>query len=1130
MNRTQGPITGSGEEPAHGAPPAPNPDAHAARQRLLELRLQRQHAADTGLPVARAPADGAAMLTHAQEGLWFLDRMTGPSGVYNVEFALRLRGALDVAALERSVRALAGRHASLRTAFLDRHGVPVQVVRYAVDIDVPLVEADGPEAQSRLLREGAARPFDLSRAPLLRAQLLRCSDSEHVLQLVVHHIVSDGWSSELMVRELGALYAAQRSGGAPALTPLPFQFADYARWQRERLAGAHLEQLLSHWRERLSGLDVLQLPTDRPRPAQPDHTGAVDTLVVSAESLDRLRALARRHDATLFMVLAAAFDVLLMRYSGQTDVAVGSPVAGRDRAEFEALVGYFVNTVVLRTDVSGNPSFERLLARVRQTALDAYAHQELPFDRLVSDLAPRRDPGRNPLFEVMINHFAASGEPVPWPGLGVSEVDTPAESAKFVVTLYLDERADHLRLRLVARRELFCRDWGTVCLAQYVDLLRQIADAPQRQIHDYSLLTAQTRHLLADPAVEMAAPSQVPVARQVLDRARAEPSRIALSQGGRSWTYAELTRRASSLAHTLQARGVARGDVVAIEGPRSLAVVGSMLAVSMCAAVFLTIDPALPRERRRQLVREAGAVLTLAIAQPHDSTAPSAAGTADMPDVLWLDAQLDGVDLGAVSEPVALQPVADDDPAYVFFTSGSTGRPKAVLGCHKGLSQFLHWQRRAFDIGANDRVSQLTALSFDSLLRDVFLPLTSGGTICVPREQDMLEPLRWLRDERVTVVHTTPSLLQSWLAGTDAVTSLPDLRWLFLSGELLTDGLVKQWRQRCGTDARIVNLYGPTETTMIRCSYVVPDEVEPGVQPIGTPIDATQALVMSAEGRLCGVNEPGEIVLRTPFRCLGYLNLADETRARFRRNPFRDDAADLLYYTGDRGRLRADGLLAISGRLDDQVKIRGVRVEPGEVTAVLASHEAVHSCIVVARSSIAGDRELVGYVVTAAGCMLDSQQARDYLRGRLPSALVPGAYVFLDALPLLPNGKVDRAALPPPQRQEAEAGHVAARTALEQALVDIWCELLGVARVGVHDDFFDLGGDSLKGMQMLARVRARHGIEIAISKLFSDPTIAALASGVEDLEDLQSEIDQMSDAEVARLLAQAEAASRSNPR
>ena len=580
-------------------------------------------------------------------------------------------------------------------------------------------------------------------------------------------------------------------------------------------------------------------------------------------------------------------------------------------------------------------------------------------------------------------------------------------------------------------------------------------------------------------------PSQPSVVGQVLEWANAAPDRIAVRAAGEQWTYADLAGRATSLATALQGMGVGRGDVVAIVGPPGFGFVGAMLGVLMSGGAFLTIDPVLPTRRKQVMLAEARAKVVCVIGQSND--VEHYLETDDTLTVLRTDQDLTShVGPEERSEQAWSPPaIHGDDPAYVFFTSGSTGQPKAILGCHKGLSHFLQWQRGAFAIGADDRVSQLIGLTFDPLLRDVFLPLTSGATLCVPAESDLLDTIGWMQREGVTVVHTTPTVMQSWLLDGERRLDLPSLRWLFVSGEPLTDVLIDRWRRIVSGPAQLVNFYGPTETTMIRCFYTIPAELTPGVQPIGAPLPDSQALVLNAAGMLCAIGEVGEIALRTPFRSLGYLNLPDETTRSFRPNPFRDDANDLVYFTGDLGCYRPDGLLEIAGRVDDQVKIRGVRIDPGEVTATLARHEAVRQCVVVRRDNGHGQPQLVGYVVAEPGKDVEARDLRVYLAKQLPQAFVPGAFVFLDALPVLPNGKVDRRALPAPQdgRDTAADTVMAPRDALEEAIAEVWREVLRIEQVGVHDNFFELGGHSLLATQVLCAPARLLQVELPLQAL-----------------------------------------------
>ena len=1056
-------------------------------------------------PIVALPRTGDLPLSFAQQRLWFLDRLLPDKAAYTIPAAWRLRGPLDALALQRSLDALVTRHETLRTRFAESEGGPVQLIDPPQSVALPLADlsamAQGErEAHARQIADAHARqPFDLEAGPLLRAQLLRLAAEEHLLLLNVHHIVFDGWSLDVFDRELSAMYNAFVRGRKLELPALPIQYADYARWQREWLQGEVLERQLAYWRTKLAGLTMLELPTDRPWPPVQSFRGAHQSLTLSPELSAALKALGRREGATLFMTLLTAFQVLLYRYSGQEDIAVGTPIAGRGRTELEGLIGFFVNTLVLRSDLSGNPSFRDLLRRARESALAAYSHQDLPFEKLVEELAPKRDPSRNPLFDVMINYVDRSQPALDLPGLAVQQIGPPSTSAKFAMTLYVGAHEQEVDLRLVYQSELFSPARIASMLEQYVHLLGQIARAPEKSVRDYSLVTASARACLPDPTIPLQAAPQESVVAQVLTWARSAPDSTAVTAAGRQWTYAELTARATSLATTLQAMGIGRGDVVAIIGPRSFGLIGTMLAVLMSGGAFLTIDPALPAQRKRVMLGEARARAVCLIGQQADSGRYLEPG--DTLAVLRTDLGL-ASHLGPARHPDhAWSPptIHGDDPAYVFFTSGSTGRPKAILGCHKGLSHFLHWQRGTFAIGAQDRVSQLIALTFDPLLRDVFLPLTSGATLCVPAESDLLDTIGWMKRAGVTVAHTTPTVMQSWLRDGERQLDLPSLRWLFICGEPLTDVLIGKWRRTISGPAQLVNLYGPSETTMVRCFYIIPPAVTQGVQPIGLPLADSQALVLNAAGLLCGIGEIGEIVLRTPYCTLGYLNLPEENERRFRSNPFGNDPTDLVYFTGDLGRYRPDGLLEIAGRVDDQVKIRGIRIDPGEVTAMLARHEAVRNCVVVGRKDTEGQHQLVGYVVADTGKQLDARDLRAYLTERLPQAFAPGTFVFLDALPVLPNGKVDHKRLPAPQRgsatSEDEIG--APRNALEEQVAAMWADVLGLERVGVHHDFFELGGHSLLAMQLVSRIRSVFGVQIPLQALFVGPTIAAVTRRIE---------------------------------
>jgi amino acid adenylation domain-containing protein len=672
-------------------------------------------------------------------------------------------------------------------------------------------------------------------------------------------------------------------------------------------------------------------------------------------------------------------------------------------------------------------------------------------------------------------------------------------SAKFDLTLRMQEENGGLSCVCKYNEDLFTGVTITHLLEQYRRLLEQIIAAPGERIGNYSLVTPRARPLIPDPAASLSAPDYPAVTESVARMVREGPARPAIEQGGRIWSYAELGRACDALARTLRDLGVERGSVVAVTGRSSFGLVTGMLAVLAARGVMLPVAADLPERRKLLMLREAGATHLLLVGQgtPGDDWVREAAPVRVVRVDEGTGAALDA-ETAASGEAASLPPPGPDDPAYIFFTSGTTGTPKGVLGVHRAVGHFLEWQRATFGIAPGDRCGQLTNISFDVVLRDVFLPLSSGATLCLPPAELTPDQVPgWLASERIGVVHVVPSLASMWLDHAPADLRLPALRRVFLAGEALTDMLVRRWRAIVSQTCEIINLYGPTETTMVKCFYRVPAEVLPGVQPVGSSLPWSQALVLSEGNRLCGVNEPGEIVLRTPFMTRGYLNAASEQEAHFVPNPFGGEPGERLYRTGDLGRLRPDGALLVLGRLDHQVKIRGVRIEPEEVTAVLGGHPRVRACAVIGRELGSQPVALVAYVV-ADGEVPTAAALRAHLAERVPAAMVPSAFVFLESLPLTANGKLDRRALPAPDASDGqdEEEPIAPRTPVEEAVAGIWSEVLGVPQIGVHDDFFSLGGHSLLATRVVARLRSVFGIELPLRTLFEAPTVAGLTAVV----------------------------------
>lgn len=1065
-------------------------------------------AQDTAPPLQPIPRSGDLQLSFAQQRLWFIDQLTPGNPVYNIPIVRYLTGPVDVKILEQCLNEIVRRHETLRTTIPVVNGQPVQHITPYAPFSLPVIdlreltELDRDEKISQLIAEEAQRPFALTEGPLLRTILIHFAEDSYAFILNMHHIISDGWSIGVFFQELTVLYRAFSDGQPSPLPELPIQYADFASWQRQWLQGEVLDTQLSYWKKQLSDApSIIELPTDQPRSTVQTSYGAKQSFVLSSSLVEALKALSRQANVTLFMTLLAAFKTLLHRYSGQEDIVVGSPIANRNRTEIEGLIGFFVNTLVLRTSISDNLSFRDLLGRIREVTLDAYAHQDLPFEKLVETLRPERNLSHTPLFQVMFILQNAPKEATEDSRLIMNSVSIDNETAKFDLTLTLEEANQKLYGKLVYNADVFSWERMAEMAGQFEYLLEQIVELPDKPIHAYSLQTPQSRQILPDPGIPLPEPEQIPLPQMIKKRAQQTPDQLAVIQDKTHYTYAQLDERASILAQHLISTGLQQGDVVAVCGPRSFELISAMIAVFMSGGVLLSIDHTLPDQRKRIMLREADAKALIHTGNNQQDM--SWAGKILPKNILSADKTPENplisehtINLSSISFPN----ISGDDPAYIFFTSGTTGVPKGVLGNHKGLSHFLSWQRDTFGIQPQDRAAQLTALSFDVVLRDVFLPLVSGATLCLPQDNihlDAQEILQWLQQSQISVIHTVPTLAQNWLTHVPAGISLPDLRWVFFAGEPLSDTLVHQWRENF-PHGHIVNLYGPTETTMAKCFYQVPADPLPGIQPVGNPMPQTQALVLNKKGQICGIGEVGEIVIRTPFRTLGYVNAPEENLKKFIKNPFRNDARDQIYFTGDQGRYRPDGLLEILGRIDGQVKIRGIRIETAEVASFLTHHPDVASCTVIARKDNGNGAYLAAYVVPKDQKQLTISELRTHLQQNLLPAMVPGAFVFLQELPRTSNGKIDRRLLPEPDQTQLvlESASIAPRNTIEKQLVDIWEDILGIEPIGVTDNFFDLGGHSLLAVHVFSQINRVFNVNLPLATLFRQSTIEHLAEEI----------------------------------
>ncbi len=966
----------------------------------------------------------------------------------------------------------------------------------------------------RLAHQDSSTPFDLERGPLARAFLLRLAGDEHLLLFNMHHVISDGWSFGVLFGELSALYDAFAAGRPSPLPELPIQYADFAAWQREWLQGAALKEQVTYWRQRLQGAaPSLELPTDRARPPVQSHRGDQASLAITGELAAGLRELSRRQQTTLFMTMLAAFKVLLHRWAGQEDIVVGSPSAGRQRVETERLIGFFLNTLVLRTDLGGNPGFLELLSRVREGVLGAYRYQELPFERLLEELQVERQLSRSPLFQVLFNMVTVPEIRLDLHGLRIEPLEGPAEPlSKFDFTLYVQERAGVIDCNLVYNADLFGAARMGALLAEFRHLLTQIVAAPETPIEALSLVALESVAALPDPRLPLpTSPWPGPVHQRLSLHAARSPEREAVADGrGEVWTYGELEARSNQLAHRLRQAGVGREDVVAVYAHRSASLVWAVLGTLKAGAAFLILDPAYPAARLAEYVEIARPVAWLAVRGAGEPPAPVEEALAAL--VLRLRLELPPRSEAATTELAATElaeypttppavAVGPDDLACVGFTSGSTGRPKGVAGRQGPLSHFLPWWQERFELGSEDRFSMLSALSHDPLQRDILTPVWLGASLRIPDPERIGEPgwlTGWVARERLTVLHLTPAMLEL-VVGDETEPRLPALRRAFVVGDLLRRSEVARL-QRIAPALVCINLYGSTESQRSISFSVVsrPGEGPAGREalPLGRGIGEVELVVLNAVGGLAGIGEVGEVYIRSRQLARGYLGDAELTAQRFLANPFRPagaDPEDRLYRTGDLGRYRPDGEVEFAGRADQQVKIRGFRIEPGDIEAALRRHPAVHECVVVVRGE--GEKRLVAYLAPAAGAA-PARELRAFLAERLPDYMIPSAFVWLDALPMTHTGKLDRRALPEPAAAAAESA--APRTPVEELLAGIWLELLGEARpIGVHDNFFDLGGHSLLATRVLSRIRGALGVEVPLRALFEGPTIAGLAEAVE---------------------------------
>lgn len=1039
-------------------------------------------------------------MSMAQQRLWLIEQLEPGRHAYHVPLVFRLRGSIDPQALEHALNEIIARHEVLRTTFGMLDGEPKQIIAPLLRLAIPtedlsILPADQRERES-LSRVGrhVKQHFNLRHGPLLRAALLRHNPRDHILVLVMHHIISDGWSTRVMLDEWSQLYRSAMTGRPAALPELPIQYADCAQWQRETLAGDRLGELTRYWKTQLRDAPALELPLDHHRPSVLTGEGDTFTLLIPDPLRQSLLDLAREQHATLFMVLLAGFKVLLSRHCGQMDVVVGTPTAGRPRSELDSLIGFFANMLVLRTDLGGDPTFTELVARVRKATLDGCEHDDLPFEKLVEELHPRRDRSRHPLFQIAFLHSNGPPQLPDLPGVEAQAIPVELGTSKFDLLLATSNRPDGLQLNFEYSKCLF--DVATIqSMAQQLHaLLQGIAADPTQKLSLLPLLSPPQRELVLhgfnDTTTDY--PRDQTIHGLFAAQATQTPDAPAVVDGPTTLTYRQLAGRAEGLAAALAARGVGQGDRVAICMHRSADLIASLVAILRCGAVYVPLDPDYPADRLRFMLEDAGACLVL-----HDHTAAPELLAALKQQSAYKIAFASINDLKAASNTGNTNRLprasSADDLAYLMFTSGSTGVPKAVAVPHRAVIRLVR-NTNYFPFEKHERFLLLAPVSFDASTFEIWGPLL-GGAVCVvyPHQVPQLDLLEsTIRQERITCLWLTSALFNTVIDRRP--TALRSLKTLLIGGEALSPEHVRHALSML-PNTTIINGYGPTENTTFTCTHQIPRDLPATVTsvPIGRPIANTRVYVLDDHRQPLPVGVPGELWIGGDGLAHGYWNRPQLTAERFAQDPFSDQPGAKMYRSGDRCRWRADGTIEFLGRLDDQVKIRGYRIEPGEISEALTTHPAVMQSIVVVNGQGA-ERRLVAYVVPL-GEPPKSEDLLQHLKQILPACMIPSAFVFISSIPLTPAGKVDRTALPPPIYAKARADDTATepRSPIERELVELWSQMLGIDHVGVHDSFFDLGGHSLAAVAMFDQISRRFAKTLPLATLFDHPTIAELA-------------------------------------
>ncbi|MEG4227994.1 amino acid adenylation domain-containing protein [Microcoleus sp. N9_B2] len=1054
-------------------------------------------------------------LSFAQERLWFFDQLEPGNPFYNLCGAVRITGQLNAETLRQSIDKIIGRHEILRTAFAGGEKAQVQVIFDAKSFPLPLIDLSdrSPEKREKAAQElsvqEAQSPFDLTQPNLLRAKLLRLSEMEHTLLLSAHHIIFDGWSLGVFLREIAAFYEELSNKNLVAIPPLPIQYADFATWQRQQMQGEILETQLTYWKQQLSGSTaVLNLPTDFSRPAVQSYKGDRQLFELPEQLTEAIRQLSHREKTTVFMTLLAAFKTLLYRYTGQEDILVGSPIANRNSSETESLIGFFVNTLVLRTDLNGNPTFRELLSRVREVALGAYAHQDVPFEKLVEELQPNRDLSHSPLFQVMFAFQNASEFALELPGLSLNCQQIHSGTANFDLTLELETTATGIRGWFEYSIDLFSPTTIARMAGHFQNLLESIVANSSARLSDLPMLAEAERHQLLfewnNTGINY---SQNGCVHRLFEvQAAKNPDAVAVQFECQSFTYRELNNRANQLAHYLLSLGVKPDAIVGVYMDRSLDAIVAILGVLKAGGAYLPLDPNYSKERLNFMLEDAGVQVLLT------QTQLAANLPAQKITVICLDAEWERISQQHQSNPDSA--VGPENLAYIIYTSGSTGKPKGVMVQHHSLANYTQAASVEYGIEANDRILQFASLSFDVSAEEIYPCLTRGATL-VLRENSMSDSissfLQKCREWEITVLNLPTAYWHEFTAMLSTKTQEfpPSVRLTIIGGEAALPASLDRWQKCVSEKVRLVNAYGPTETTISATWCQLSANISTAKSlPIGRPIPNARTYVLDANLQPVPIGVPGELYIGGAGVARGYINRSELNREKFIPDLFSKVQGDRLYKTGDLVRYLPDGNLVFLDRTDRQVKIRGFRIELGEIESTLSQHPDVQEAVILARDEDSAGKRLIAYLVLNSAVSIDNsariKNLRSFLQKKLPDYMVPASFMFLEAMPLTPNGKVDFKALPAPETNSSDADFIAPQTLEEQVLADIWAEVLGLKQVGINDNFFELGGHSLLATQLIAKVRDRFQVELSLRCLFQSPTVASLAVAIAQAQSQQS--------------------------